>query len=147
MTDSNVVRAFTKSFVEAYRSYGLPEGEFSYLDFNTMTTVLVIPKEEMPEYLQELLDSEGSELIDNNLYYIEIDRDEDGDECFSVMEKTPFWYEMQEAISKPSDSSGMAEEEIDAAIDEANALIVSLPTVAEVEAQKKADRRKHLRLV
>jgi BarA-like signal transduction histidine kinase len=41
----------------------------------------------------------------------------------------------------------MAEEEIDAAIDEANALIVSLPTVAEVEAQKKADRRKHLRLV
>jgi hypothetical protein len=87
MTDSNVVCAFTKSFVEAYRSYGLPEGEFSYLDFNTMTTVLVIPKEEMPEYLQELLDSEGSELIDNNLYYIEIDRDEDGDECFSVMEK------------------------------------------------------------
>ena len=37
--------------------------------------------------------------------------------------------------------------EIDAEIDEGNALIASWPTVAEVEAQKKADRRKHLRLV
>ena len=37
--------------------------------------------------------------------------------------------------------------DVDALIDEGNALIASWPTVAEVEAQKKADRRKHLRLV
>ena len=147
MTDSNVLCAFTKSFVEAYSSYGLPEGKFSYLDFNTMTTVSVIPKEEMPEYLQQLLDAEESELIDNDLFYIEIDTDGDGDECFSVMEKTPFWYEMQEAINRPSEFADMTQEEIDAEIDEGNALIASWPTVAEVEAQRKAERRKHLRLV
>ena len=37
--------------------------------------------------------------------------------------------------------------DVDVLIDEGNALIASWPTVAEVEAQKKADRRKHLRLV
>ena len=37
--------------------------------------------------------------------------------------------------------------DVDALIDEGNALIASWPTVAEVEAQRKTERRKHLRLV
>lgn len=37
--------------------------------------------------------------------------------------------------------------DVDALMDEGNALIASWPTVAEVEAQRKAERRKHLRLV
>lgn len=47
----------------------------------------------------------------------------------------------------PTNEDEDVDVDVDALIDEGNALIASWPTVAEVEAQRKAERRKHLRLV